>query len=91
MRYRTSRKEVEKILEVISTKELKYELIYHEFIGRWKYSICTYTREPKLVDHWGYVYSYTNWEYKETVLGMTTLKNTYDFAVELLHKINLEQ
>lgn len=91
MRRRTSRKQVEQILEAISTKKFKYELIPHQFCYGWKYTICTYTREPKIVDAFGYEYSYTDWKFKERVLEMTTLKNAYDFSVELLHKINAEQ
>ena len=90
MKNRTSRKQVQQILEAISTKTFKYELIPHEFCYGWKYTICTYTREPKIVDAWGYEYSYTDWKFEERVLEMTTLKNAYDFSYELLHKINTE-
>ena len=90
MQKRTSRKQVEDILKVISTNEFKYELIPIEFCGKWKYFISTYTREPKLADSWGRVYTYTDWKHKERVLELTTLKKAYEFSCELLHKINFE-
>ena len=87
---RTSRKRVEEILKTISTNTFKYELIPIEYCGKWKYSISTYEREPKLVDMWGKVYTYTEWKHIERVLELTTLKKAYEFSCELLHKINFE-
>ena len=96
---RTSRKSVEKILDVISDKSRKFELVVHQELGNRKnywYSYSIVVKEPKYTDltfidgkltvvKRNYA---TGWKYKETLLHTSSLKEAYDFAYKLLKASN---
>lgn len=81
---RTSRKQVEKILDSLTYRDTGYQLITHEFCGKYKYSICRYSREPQYTDHWGRVIIWTEWKYEETLLDCVSLKKAYEYASNML-------
>lgn len=83
---RTSRKQVEKILNCLTYEENGYQLIAHDFCGRYKYSICRYSRKPNYVDHWGRVITWTEWKYEETLISFVSLKKAYEYTRVMLEE-----
>lgn len=83
---RTSRKQVNELLELLSNDTTKYELVYNEYCGFWKYGIAIYKREPDFVDMWGRAVTYTEWRFEKRIINDVTLKAVYDYAMELLRK-----
>lgn len=86
--HRTSRKQVEKILECLSHRETGYQLIPHSFCGKdnyyYKYSIGRYSRQPEYTDVFGRVITWTSWKYEETILEFVSLKKAYEYASNML-------
>lgn len=78
--HRTSRKQVEKILECLSYRETGYQLITHEFCGKdkyyYKYSIGRYSRQPEYTDSFGRIITWTSWKHEENLLEFVSLKKS---------------
>lgn len=84
---RTSKKQVEEVLELATFREKGYQLIKHDYCGRYEYSINRYSREAALTDMWGKVYSWGSWKFEETLLHTKSLKEAHAFSLELLDKV----
>ena len=85
---RTSRKQIERILESISYGEIGYQLVIHSFCGKekyyYKYSINRYNRKPDYVDQYGRIVTWTKWEYEKTLIEFVTLKQAFAYASHML-------
>lgn len=81
---RTSRKQVNELLELLSDDTMKYELMYNEYCGFWKYGIAIYKREPDIVDIFGKALTHTEWKFEKRIINDVALKAVYDYAMELL-------
>lgn len=72
MNKRTSRKQVETILSSISTDDIEYRLVSHEYLSGSKY---TYTYS---------ICCYIDGKHNHDVISSTTLKKAYERANQLL-------
>lgn len=91
---RTSRKKVEDILNVISTSDKRYRLVWTEILSEhsssFKYWIVedvpTYTTIDFKTGNIVTKNYQTGWRYSRTILQPVSLKKAYKYAVELLEE-----
>jgi hypothetical protein len=81
---RTSRKQVENILEALTYEDTGYKLLVIDYCGKYKYAIARYSREPEYTDHFGKVITWTSWKFEERLVDDVTLKAAYEYASKML-------